>query len=155
MRTVNVPERSWQVPSGDPLPLRLKQAVLRRDAWECFYCGCNLAGLGNPSARRPGGTGRASVDHLTPPERGGADDPTNLVSSCKSCIIQKRSKTLEEYRLAVQIRYVPVARAVEFLRQAAQTLDLADHCEEAEQVFQIAATLRSNLPPLLFHGEHQ
>jgi hypothetical protein len=132
----------------------VKLAVFQRDAWECFYCGCNLDGFGNPSPRRPGGTGRASVDHLTPPERGGTDEFTNLVASCKSCIIQKRTKTLEEYRLALQIRYVPVARAVEFLRQAAQTLDLADHSEEAEQIFDMASGLVSSLPPLRFHGEH-
>jgi 5-methylcytosine-specific restriction endonuclease McrA len=48
---------------------RLRQLVLERDRYVCTYCG----GVAT------------TVDHVVSLNRGGADDPSNLVASCELC----------------------------------------------------------------------
>jgi hypothetical protein len=53
----------------------------------CFYCGC-LA---------------EAYDHKIARARGGIDDASNKVPACERCNGQKRSLSIEEYRLYLMI----------------------------------------------------
>lgn len=60
----------------------LRRLVLERDGFRCRYCGVAL---------RPYRQGRehdddeATVDHIVPRSRGGADEATNMVACCWRC----------------------------------------------------------------------
>lgn len=58
---------------------RLRFEILRRDGFQCRYCG----------AKAPDAT--LAVDHVTPKALGGTDDPTNLVAACRDCNTGKSS----------------------------------------------------------------
>lgn len=51
----------------------------------CYWCGKYLK------------RAEAQREHLTPISRGGSDDISNIVPSCKSCNSRKGTKTAEEY----------------------------------------------------------
>lgn len=61
----------------------LKEFILKRDNYTCYYCG------------EYGDT----VDHLVPKSRGGLNTPKNLVCSCKKCNEEKGDMTKEEYEI--------------------------------------------------------
>lgn len=61
-----------------------RKNILRRDRFECQYCG----------ARR-----RLTVDHVLPKSRGGRDRWDNLVAACVSCNNRKGNRTPEEARM--------------------------------------------------------
>lgn len=52
---------------------RLRYEVLRRDNHACRYCGAAAPDV------------QLTVDHVIPVALGGSDDPTNLVTACRSC----------------------------------------------------------------------
>lgn len=58
-----------------------KRNILRRDYYECQYCGSEE---------------HLTLDHVQPKSRGGLDTWTNLVACCKKCNIAKGDRTLEE-----------------------------------------------------------
>lgn len=60
-------------------------AVAAKTPGRCWFCGCPLG---------PDWT----IDHLTPVSRGGADEVSNLVPSCRTCNARKGARTLLEYR---------------------------------------------------------
>jgi 5-methylcytosine-specific restriction endonuclease McrA len=53
--------------------LRLRFRVLERDNFRCHWCGV------------PAREARIVIDHVMPFSKGGADDPSNYVSSCEPC----------------------------------------------------------------------
>lgn len=57
-----------------------RRGVLRRDGHHCGYCGRSAA----------------TVDHIIPRSRGGADSWENLVACCQSCNSKKADKTLRQ-----------------------------------------------------------
>ena len=57
---------------------KLRLQILKRDGYECAYCG----GHAN------------SVDHVIPAAHGGEDHPDNLISACGICNSRKRDKTV-------------------------------------------------------------
>lgn len=61
---------------------KLRLIILKRDNYICYYCG-------SPNAN--------SVDHQSPLEQGGTDDPRNLVASCARCNYSKGARTEEQY----------------------------------------------------------
>lgn len=64
---------------------------------DCWYCG------GCPDAK----------DHQMPRSRGGSDDPSNIVDSCKRCNSIKYAKTLEEFReLVARFNGMPTAAVI-------------------------------------------
>lgn len=71
-----------------------RKAVLERDNYLCTYCHTNQA---------------TQVDHVLAKVKGGTDDPSNLVSSCKPCNLRKGSKTLRRSRW-MNPRYFPPTR---------------------------------------------
>jgi 5-methylcytosine-specific restriction endonuclease McrA len=56
----------------------------------CWYCGCELS-----LAKW------ATIDHETPRSRGGADEPENVLLSCRRCNQRKGARLLDE-GIAVQ-----------------------------------------------------
>jgi 5-methylcytosine-specific restriction endonuclease McrA len=58
----------------------------------CWYCGCDL-----PLAKW------ATLDHLVPRSRGGADEPENVLLACKRCNRRKGARLIDE-GLTVQLR---------------------------------------------------
>jgi 5-methylcytosine-specific restriction endonuclease McrA len=61
---------------------KTRAAILTRDSHRCHYCG-----------------GKATtIDHVLPLERGGTNDPANLVAACGRCNYSKQEKTVEEWR---------------------------------------------------------
>jgi 5-methylcytosine-specific restriction endonuclease McrA len=63
----------------------IRNKIVRRDNSKCCYC------------NKPVSKKNRSLDHITPQTRGGANKPSNLVLTCKSCNSQKGSKSLKEY----------------------------------------------------------
>ena len=61
---------------------KIRLSILKRDNYTCYYCGVNTAN---------------SVDHLTPLDKGGDDNFTNLVAACSTCNYSKGSRTEEQY----------------------------------------------------------
>jgi 5-methylcytosine-specific restriction endonuclease McrA len=57
---------------------KLREVVLKRDGYECVYCGADAN----------------SVDHIVPLKHGGEDHPDNLVAACGICNSRKRDKTV-------------------------------------------------------------
>jgi hypothetical protein len=66
----------------------LKREIFRRDDYTCQYCG------------HRGNVVTLHVDHLVPASRGGTDDPSNLVTACWSCNLEKGNRTGWEYRFS-------------------------------------------------------
>lgn len=62
---------------------RISNNVFKRDNYTCKYCGKR--------------GGKLEVDHVIPFSKGGSDDLSNLVTSCRHCNAQKHDKTLEEF----------------------------------------------------------
>lgn len=52
---------------------------------ECFYCGIGLSKM------------EGSYDHVLPWDRGGSNDPSNIVRCCLDCQRRKFNKTPEEF----------------------------------------------------------
>lgn len=61
--------------------LRLRDMVLMRDLWRCYYCGAPAT----------------TADHLIPKACGGLSLPENLVAACLSCNSSKKDRTADEF----------------------------------------------------------
>ena len=61
---------------------KLRAFVLKRDNNTCYYCGI-------PTAN--------TVDHLTPIDKGGTDELSNLVAACSHCNYSQGSKTEQQF----------------------------------------------------------
>lgn len=71
--------RYVRVPSGRAVPVS-RRGVLRRDDQRCAYCGVHAA----------------TIDHVIPRSRGGADSWENLVACCLRCNNIKGDRTPQE-----------------------------------------------------------
>jgi 5-methylcytosine-specific restriction endonuclease McrA len=73
-----------------------KVNILRRDGYECQYCGKKLTNV----------TG--TVDHVMPQSRGGRHHWSNVVASCKGCNGKKDNKTPAECGMKLRCTpYIP------------------------------------------------
>lgn len=63
-------------------------AIGSKSGGRCWYCGTSLSQI--------------CIDHVIPKSRGGSDDESNLVFSCRGCNSSKRTKNLEEFRTYMQ-----------------------------------------------------
>lgn len=62
---------------------RIAHLVFERDSYTCQYCG-KIGGI-------------LEIDHIIPFSKGGPDDMSNLITSCRRCNRQKKDKTVEEF----------------------------------------------------------
>lgn len=80
--------RYVRVPGGRTVPVT-RRGVLRRDGHRCAYCGRSAA----------------TIDHVLPRSRGGADSWENLVACCLRCNNVKGDRTPQE--MAWELRHTP------------------------------------------------
>jgi len=66
------------------IPKKLRFEVFKRDEFTCQYCG-----------RKPPEV-ILHVDHITPVSKGGSDDISNLITSCKDCNLGKSNISLKD-----------------------------------------------------------
>jgi 5-methylcytosine-specific restriction endonuclease McrA len=70
--------------------------ILRRDGYECQYCGQRLTNA----------TG--TIDHVVPISKGGKHSWSNVVTSCVKCNNKKDNKTPDEAKMKLRCQpYVP------------------------------------------------
>lgn len=70
-----------------PLSKSLRFEIFKRDGYRCVYCGITALNA------------VLHVDHVEPVARGGTNDPSNLVTSCRDCNLGKSAVPLEERKL--------------------------------------------------------
>ena len=125
----------------------VQNAVYERDGYRCRYCGCRVVlkaartamkaivpdGINWPSDSDKHKHGaflalQACVDHLVPREKGGDNDPENLVTACWPCNFGKMNYLIEELSLAdprsrppVRDEWDGLARAVKKLNSLARS----------------------------------
>jgi 5-methylcytosine-specific restriction endonuclease McrA len=94
----NVPKRknSWS-----------RKGVLKRDGYECQYCGDQLIPESKSRATQP------TIDHIIPQKNGGKSTWTNTVCACHKCQKIKGSRALHETGL--QLRSQPRMPRVNYL----------------------------------------
>ena len=63
----------------------LRAKVFKRDNFTCQYCGK----IG----------GKLEADHVVPFSKGGGDELSNLVTSCRKCNRQKKDKSKDEFMI--------------------------------------------------------
>jgi len=81
--------------TGDVPPLT-NRLLFRRDGSICMYCGHAFA------------YEQLSRDHIFPASRGGRDEWSNVITSCKRCNSHKRDRTPEEAGMSLlAIPFVP------------------------------------------------
>jgi 5-methylcytosine-specific restriction endonuclease McrA len=80
--------RYVHVPRTRRVPVT-RRGVLRRDGFRCAYCGGHAA----------------TIDHVLPRSRGGADSWENLVACCQRCNNVKGDRTPQE--MSWQLRFAP------------------------------------------------
>lgn len=78
--------RYVRMPAGRSAPVT-RRGVLRRDGHRCGYCG----------------NGAATIDHVLPRSRGGADSWENLVACCLRCNNVKGDRTPQEMGWALRV----------------------------------------------------
>jgi hypothetical protein len=81
------------------VPIRMqtlsRKNIFMRDGYKCLYCGHSFAG------------GGLELDHVLPKSRGGRNEWSNLVSSCRRCNSRKNDRTPEEANMPLIHRPLP------------------------------------------------
>lgn len=83
-------------------------AIYIRDGFCCLYCGRDL------KAAKPS---EVHLDHLSPREAGGSDDPTNLITACRSCNCARQNRAWW--------KYAPEGAKARIRRHRSRTLNIA------------------------------
>ena len=97
-----------------PVPHDVRQLVFERDDFTCVYCGRNSGDI------------RLTIDHVTPITQGGGNDPSNLVTACADCNLDKWNRTIDEWDTYCQKRHG--MGLVEYLRDMARrAIELYPH----------------------------
>jgi len=60
---------------------KIRQEILKRDEYRCAYCG----------------HAATQIDHVTSLDKGGTDEPDNLVAACATCNLRKGTKNAREF----------------------------------------------------------
>lgn len=77
-------ERQGQCqPRGRWIRPEKRLAIYLRDGFACLYCGSDLRGSVASDV---------TLDHLLPRSAGGTNDPTNLITACRTCNCTRGNK---------------------------------------------------------------
>lgn len=68
----------------------LRLAIYLRDGAACVWCGASIED-----------GAQLTLDHLTPRESGGGNEPSNLVTACHLCNSRRGKRSVEEFAEAV------------------------------------------------------
>lgn len=79
--------------------MRLADAERILRARVCWYCG-----VGIDRAASKYDPCKATIDHVVPLSKGGTNDSSNLVPSCRSCNIRKRTRSVEMFLRLLALR---------------------------------------------------
>lgn len=116
---------------GDYVPPLNNQALFRRDAHLCLYCGERHARI------------ELSRDHVTPLSQGGEDCWNNVVTACKRCNNHKAGRTPEQAGLELlAVPFTPTH--AEFIYLQGRRV-LADQMEFLSAHFPRTSPLRTRL----------
>jgi 5-methylcytosine-specific restriction endonuclease McrA len=107
--------RSPSQPTGQWCRADLRLAIYLRDGFRCLYC---CADLHSADPRD------ITLDHLTPKVDGGSNDPSNLVTACRSCNCSRQDKSLKQFAGPETIKDIKrhVARKIARYRKLAKAL---------------------------------
>ena len=75
-------------PSGQWIRTDSRLAIYLRDGFRCVYCGRDLHGADPQDL---------TLDHVHPWSLGGENEPTNLITACRSCNCSRGARTLASY----------------------------------------------------------
>jgi len=75
-------------PTGQWIRTDLRLAIYLRDEFRCVYCGSDLHGAAPTDL---------TLDHIHLWSKGGENDPTNLITACRSCNCSRGAKSLSQY----------------------------------------------------------
>lgn len=70
------------------LPAWKRLAIYIRDGFVCQYCGTDLRN--SPAAN-------VTLDHLTCRTHGGSNEPSNLITACRSCNSSRGARSIEDF----------------------------------------------------------
>ena len=141
----------WKpTPKRTPISKGKRIKVFNGNDWKCWYCGIGLIHPDNVDWSKAYENPHAPVvDHIVPAIHGGLDDIENLRSSCWRCNQHKHSKTVEEYRDYLTIKFNPMYQCQRHLLAA-----LFAHETPFDQAIQDAIDwLGSHIKPVVFYGE--
>jgi 5-methylcytosine-specific restriction endonuclease McrA len=88
MCTATKKARSPHQPTGQWCRPDLRLAIYLRDSFRCLYC-CKDLHSADPRD--------ITLDHLTPKVDGGSNDPSNLITACRSCNCSRQDKSLKQF----------------------------------------------------------
>lgn len=66
----------------------LRLAIYLRDSFRCVYCCADMHGA-HPQD--------ITLDHIVPDSDGGSNEPSNLVTACRSCNCSRQDKPLSKF----------------------------------------------------------
>ena len=75
-------------PKGQWIRTDARLGIYLRDEFRCVYCGCSLHNV-DPEG--------ITLDHVHPWSLGGENDPSNLITACKSCNSSRGARLLRDY----------------------------------------------------------
>jgi 5-methylcytosine-specific restriction endonuclease McrA len=83
-----------------------RENIIKRDNYECVYCGDNNARL-------------LTIDHVIPQSKGGTNSWDNLVAACKKCNGEKADLSLTEFGKDIQMpkrpHYLMLLKALNYI----------------------------------------
>lgn len=113
--------------SRKTLGKRLRFEIMKRDGFACRYCGANAVGT------------VLEVDHVLAVANGGTDEPSNLITACRSCNAGKSDVALETRSLE------PAPTSADAVREQAEQLqEYMAACKELQKAKAAVAQLVVN-----------
>lgn len=97
--------------------LSTRLAIYHRDGFACVYCGTGAEGIGHG----------ITLDHVVANELGGSNDPSNLVTCCRSCNSSKQDLPQRKWLANLRKRGMDAATiGARVRRQVKRPLDRAE-----------------------------
>lgn len=84
-------------PNGYRFSLKFKRALWLASSKLCAYCGDEIENHKS-----------MNVDHFIPKSKGGAEDFSNYVCSCRDCNLSKQTVDMEEFRIRMSLNKSPL-----------------------------------------------